>query len=103
MHRKLRSPLRSFPDDVKNQYEPAKCVKKCKVCNKPTDKNLFKEIVSKRLKTNRRTDIAQTYFFVVLCNFVKDTCSRKRFLQCITYFEQPNIPPVFRQMGIIKI
>ena len=39
-------------------------------------------------RTDRRTDIAQTYFFVILCNFVKDTYSRKRFLRCITYFEQ---------------
>ena len=39
-------------------------------------------------RTDRRTDIAQTYFFVILCNFLKDTYSRKRFLRCITYFEQ---------------
>ena len=39
-------------------------------------------------QTDRRTDIAQTYFFVILCNFVKDAYSRKRFLRCITYFEQ---------------
>ena len=39
-------------------------------------------------QTDRRTDIAQTYFFVILCNFLKDTYSRKRFLRCITYFEQ---------------
>jgi hypothetical protein len=41
-----------------------------------------------RSSTDIRTDIAQTYFFVTLCNFVKDTYGRKRFLRCITYFEQ---------------